>query len=41
MRISADGKRFRIHHATVWNVTDDAGKKIGQAATFLKWDYDL
>lgn len=41
VRISADGKRFRIHHATVWNVTDDAGKKIGQAATFLKWDYDL
>ena len=38
VRISADGKRFRIHQATVWNVNGLDGKKIGQAATFSEWD---
>ena len=41
VRISADGKRFRIHQATVWNVTDKSGVKIGQAATFSEWDFDI
>ena len=39
VRISAKGKRFRIRNATVWNLTDEAGKKIGQAATFSEWEY--
>ncbi|MFK7909876.1 MAG: MEKHLA domain-containing protein [Akkermansiaceae bacterium] len=38
VRISADGKRFRIHQATVWNVYDQKGIQVGQAATFDKWD---
>ena len=41
VRISADGNRFRVHRATVWNVFDDLGEKTGQAATFSKWDYDV
>jgi hypothetical protein len=41
VRITADGRRFRIHQATVWNVHDDTGKKIGQAATFSEWDFDI
>ncbi|MEJ6572623.1 MAG: MEKHLA domain-containing protein [Akkermansiaceae bacterium] len=41
VRITADGRRFRIHQATVWNVTDESGVKIGQAATFSEWDFDL
>jgi hypothetical protein len=34
MRISALGRRFHIAKATVWNVEDDSGNRIGQAATF-------
>ena len=39
IRISADGQRFRIDKATVWNVFDLDGQKIGQAATFSEWKY--
>ena len=31
-RISSSGRRFRIKRATVWNLIDEAGIKIGQAA---------
>lgn len=41
IRISAEGKRFRIHRATVWNLFDESGEKTGQAATFSEWDYDV
>ena len=34
IRISAKGLRFPIARATVWNVTDNGGTRIGQAATF-------
>jgi len=34
VRISALGRRFAIARATVWNVSDAAGRPIGQAATF-------
>lgn len=37
IRISKSGKRFKINQATVWNVTDENGQKIGQAATFRNW----
>ncbi len=37
VRISATGRRFRIEHATVWNLADAAGRPIGQAATFADW----
>lgn len=37
VRISATGRRFRIEHATVWNLVDAAGRPIGQAATFADW----
>ncbi len=39
VRISSDGKRFRITQATVWNVYDLEGDKIGQAATFSEWSH--
>lgn len=38
IRISRSGRRFLIHQATVWNLLDDAGRKIGQAATFPTWE---
>lgn len=34
IRISALGRRFPIAQATVWNVSDSHGNRIGQAATF-------
>lgn len=38
IRIAADGRRFVIRNATVWNVTDAQGNRIGQAATFSEWE---
>jgi hypothetical protein len=37
VRISRSGQRFRIHRATVWNLTDQNGTHCGQAATFSEW----
>lgn len=37
IRISTTGKRFFIERATVWNVFDSEGARIGQAATFREW----
>jgi hypothetical protein len=34
VRVRSDGRRFRIVDATVWNVLDDMGGLVGQAATF-------
>ena len=37
IRISVTGKRFQIKQATVWNLADDAGNRLGQAAVFSSW----
>lgn len=37
VRISANGRRFRIEAATVWNLIDAEGVNHGQAATFSRW----
>jgi hypothetical protein len=37
VRIAANGQRFRIEQAVVWNLIDDAGACHGQAATFTRW----
>ena len=39
VRVSRGGRRFRIERATVWNLTDDSGRQLGQAATFGEWRY--
>lgn len=39
VRIAANGARFRIEHAVVWNLTDSRGVLHGQAATFSRWQY--
>lgn len=36
VRVSATGRLFRIHDATVWTVSDAAGTVRGQAATFAR-----
>ena len=37
IRISATGRRFLVTGATVWNVVDQQGQRVGQAATFSQW----
>jgi len=37
VRISRTGRRFRIERATVWNLADPAGLRLGQAAAFDRW----
>ncbi len=37
IRISATGRRFYIHDATIWNLIDAEGRPAGQAATFSRW----
>ncbi len=39
VRITADGRRFHIRQAVVWNLRDDQGQHAGQAATFRTWDW--
>lgn len=38
IRISSSGKRFLIRRATVWNLVDESGEIVGQAATFDAWE---
>lgn len=39
VRISKSGKRFFIDNCTIFNLLDDEGNKIGQAATFSYWKF--
>jgi hypothetical protein len=39
VRIARTGQRFLIEQATVWNLTDPAGRRDGQAATFRHWRF--
>lgn len=38
VRVSSNGKRFRIEHALVWNLIDEDGRLCGQAACFSRWE---
>lgn len=40
IRITSTGKRFEIKNATVWNLVNEKGEHLGQAATFelpVRW----
>lgn len=39
IRVTADGRRFRISEALVWNLTDAGGKYLGQAVRFDRWEW--
>lgn len=39
IRIAKNGQRFWIEQAAVWNVLDEQGEKIGQAASFSSWKF--
>jgi len=38
VRVAKSGRRFRILHATVWNLSDPSGRRVGQAAAFADWE---
>ena len=38
VRIAADGTRFRIRDAVIWNLRDASGQRHGQAAWFATWE---
>lgn len=37
IRIASTGRRFLIEKAIVWNLVNEAGDRVGQAATFSDW----
>ncbi|MCH2205140.1 MAG: MEKHLA domain-containing protein [Lentisphaerales bacterium] len=39
IRVSSTGKRFYIKNATIFNLLNEAGEKVGQAAMFSNWKY--
>lgn len=39
VRVSATGRRFLVEDALVWNVLDQQGQWVGQAASFLHWTW--
>jgi hypothetical protein len=39
VRIARTGRRFRITHATVWNLLSPDGRACGQAAMFGNWTF--
>jgi hypothetical protein len=39
VRISKNGRRFRISQATVWNLLTENGLPCGQAASFNSWTW--
>lgn len=39
IRVTADGRRFLIRDATVWNLTRKDGTYAGQAVRFDSWDW--
>ena len=39
VRIAANGRRFAIANAQVWNLVNEHGGRFGQAATFAEWRF--
>ncbi|MEZ2130893.1 MULTISPECIES: MEKHLA domain-containing protein [unclassified Sinorhizobium] len=37
LRIAKSGRRFWIEKAIVWQLVDETGRRLGQAATFSSW----
>jgi hypothetical protein len=39
VRVSSTGRRFLIENVVLWNVSDDDGNPLGQAASFDCWSF--
>ena len=38
IRVAKSGRRFRILRATIWNLVDASGRRVGQAAVIPAWE---
>ena len=38
IRVAKSGRRFRILRATIWNLVDASGRRVGQAAAIPAWE---
>ncbi|MFN8417469.1 MAG: MEKHLA domain-containing protein [Cytophagaceae bacterium] len=38
VRIATDGSLFKIKNVLLWNVVDESGNNVGQAALFRNWN---
>jgi predicted DNA-binding protein (UPF0251 family) len=38
IRVAKSGWRFRILRATIWNLLDASGRRVGQAASIPAWE---
>ena len=41
VRASSTGQRFRVHDALVWNVQNEDGERLGQAAMFRRAEVEF
>jgi hypothetical protein len=39
VRVTSTGRRFLVENALIWNIVDEDGQRVGQAATFLQWTW--
>ena len=39
IRVTSKGKKFKISEALIWNLKDEQGSIVGQAALLPKWEY--
>ena len=39
VRISKNGRRFKIENATIWNLEDEEHGYVGQAAALFNWQF--
>jgi len=39
VRITSTGDRFLVDNARIWNVVDEQGQRVGQAASFAQWTW--
>ncbi len=39
IRLSKNGRRFRMNQTLIWNLTDEEGSFCGQAAMFANWTF--
>lgn len=38
IRVRSDGTKFTMYDGFIWNILNEGGKVVGQAATFERWE---
>ncbi|KRA82940.1 MEKHLA domain-containing protein [Altererythrobacter sp. Root672] len=39
VRVASSGRRFKVDTALTWNVIDEHGTRVAQAASYAEWEY--